>query len=415
MHISNIFSKEINNKIKEGDKLEDCFFPKELIIKINEILFETGIDRFPIKIIVPSEYKQWKENIEMEEITENYTAINIFLNPKQTKKTIRFNNLGIEIYNSTKLIYGKYLKYRRDLYQTNHRGVLGISSFLNYLKIYYNADDIIFSGLGREDIDVMNLTGRDFLLKIINPKINLFSEPPNKYNINDLKENLFAFYNLKIVNSKIQSLFKSNPQKEYQCLIVVKSENKIKNIQLNDIFLKIKQKTPLRVLHRRTDLIRDKQILITNFYICNGNINNPSSCFYDINSLNIKNILLKNYSISKKEVNYVDNTNKLLLFDNYIKPDDYFFSIQDPIQQELINKVKNINKFNCKCISSFKNEEDYFLINMNLISSSGTYIKEFVHGDFGRTKGSLKDILTNYGYKNIELEMIFLNVVQLIY
>ena len=258
----------------------------------------------------------------METTANKYTTVNVFTNIRQTKKTIRFNAFGIEIYNSNILIYGKYLKYIREIYQTEYRGVQGVNSFLKYLKVFYNSDVLIFSALGREDLDVMNLTGRDFILKVVNPKKNIYClSPENRYNIEGLNSNFVAFYNFKVVDSRIETMYKSSPLKEYKCTIVAETRNALKNISLSGSFFSINQKTPLRVLHRRADLTRPKEILITNLHFCKSNIyTSADSCFKNIDEQSLNKILteVKNGSMSAQTID-------LSKFGDYIRPDEYFF------------------------------------------------------------------------------------------
>lgn len=61
-----------------------------------------------------------------------------------------------------------------------------------------------------------------------------------------------------------------------------------------------------------------------------------------------------------------------------------------------------------RCIYSIKGErvdEDPHLLKIKLSTEAGTYIKEFVHGDFGRTYPSLSDILEDCRTDIIELDV----------
>ena len=48
--------------------------------------------------------------------------------------------------------------------------------------------------------------------------------------------------------------------------------------------------------------------------------------------------------------------------------------------------------------------KDSFLFKLNLCTQAGTYVKEFVHGDFGRTSPSLCSIL------NCDVDILALDV-----
>ena len=53
--------------------------------------------------------------------------------------------------------------------------------------------------------------------------------------------------------------------------------------------------------------------------------------------------------------------------------------------------------------------DDSRLFRLNMVTQAGTYIKEFVHGDFGRTSPSLKDFL-GAEVDIIELDVTWVNV-----
>lgn len=399
LHISEIFSKEMHEKIKNNKTTEiQTEMPFDLIKKINELLFSNEKERFKIFLNVPNDYKFWKDNIIAEEDTENKTFVNIFKNTKETKRTVKFNNFGIEIFNSNILIYGKYVKISRDMYQTRFKKHKNVETHLNYLKEFFEAEDIIFSSLGREDFDVRNFTGRDFVLKLVNPVKNFDKKFVNKYDLSKLSENKVAFYNLRRVDSRILEMFKCTPMKEYECLVICKTKNKTNlNIDLTNKFIEIQQRTPLRVLHRRANLERDKQILITYFNVCKvkGEVD------FEVIDDCCENFVKEN---KKNEEN-----NLIAKFPEYKKPDKYFFEQQDGTQEKLIELIQN-RSIKCKC--SLKNKKSEFhLIKMRVISSSGAYIKEFVNGDFQRTKNSLIDLCEELE----ECEMAKLDVVRLIY
>ncbi len=123
-----------------------------------------------------------------------------------------------------------------------------------------------FHASGREDIDARMLgTGRPFVVEISKPR-------KRSINLKDLEEviNSGAVDKVEISRLRFSSresvrkLKKSeNAQKEYRALVVF--ENELSDLaailleeKLNGIL--IKQQTPLRVLHRRADLVRERYI-----------------------------------------------------------------------------------------------------------------------------------------------------------
>ena len=101
--------------------------------------------------------------------------------------------------------------------------------------------------------------------------------------------------------------------------------------------LELKQHTPTRVANRRADLIRDKWV--------------------------------------HQMVLYPENSNK-----EDVTSDGERKELSQQDQQ--LQQLKGENE-----------EKKYTLIRMDLTTSAGTYVKEFVHGDDGRTNPCIKDML----------------------
>lgn len=175
-------------------------------------------------------------------------------------------------------------------------------------------DNYKFHAAGREDINVRMLgSGRPFLVEIQNsrhvPSEALIKEIEVK--INNLENKLVRVKNLKLVDSHGWSLMQEGEeekQKQYAALVWIDRPLKDEDMQaissLKD--KKILQRTPIRVLHRRSPLEREK----------------------------------------------------------------------------IIHWMK---------IEKIAGSSQYFLL--HLCTQAGTYIKEFVHGDLGRTHPSVGSIL----------------------
>lgn len=168
---------------------------------------------------------------------------------------IRINmNENIEIINSNIYIFGRYTKESRNMSQTpmikNKRRIYekSVSDFSEKYKEFYGADEVIFSSSGREDVDVC-VKKRPFILEIKNPKKNL--EKIVKFEINVKIDDLM------MVKKSVKKIVTCGEKsfKIYEALIFTKSCEKVEN---QKIFLK--QKTPIRVLHRRSNLWRNKSV-----------------------------------------------------------------------------------------------------------------------------------------------------------
>ncbi|KAJ1425091.1 Pseudouridine synthase, catalytic domain superfamily [Sesbania bispinosa] len=216
---------------------------------------------------------------------------------------------------------GRYLKYSRNVSQTRwiiddeRMGEASVEEIIggNILQAC-QADSFKFHAAGREDIDVRMLgPGRPFLVELQNTRhvpSELFVKDIEKM-INSMENKLVRVKNLKLVGSDGWDLMRegeAEKQKQYAALVWISRPLKDEDFQclssLND--LKVLQRTPIRVLHRRSPLEREK----------------------------------------------------------------------------IIHWMK---------IETIAGSSQYFLL--HLCTQAGTYIKEFVHGDLGRTHPSIGSIL----------------------
>ncbi|XP_045561861.1 tRNA pseudouridine synthase Pus10 isoform X4 [Salmo salar] len=216
-------------------------------------------------------------------------------------------------------VAGRYNKFSRTLPQTpwvidgERRMESSVEELIAApLLSSFRAEGFNFSSSGREDVDVRTLgNGRPFALELLNPHRARF----NKAEVRQLQETInqssdkIRVRDLQIVSRDAMGHMKEGEEdktKSYTALIWTQ-----KAIDKDDITfleetkeLKLAQKTPLRVLHRRPLAVRERVI------------HTMSTCFLDTHHFHLK-----------------------------------------------------------------------------LRTQAGTYIKEFVHGDFGRTKPNLCDLL----------------------
>lgn len=229
-------------------------------------------------------------------------------------------------------IKGNYLKLTRDIGQTKWEinGVRVCSSSVEeeikkkVIELFHSEDCIMSAG-GREDRDVRMLgKGRPFVLEVINPYIN-YKDIATVENTINANSHLVKVSNLSFEDKnyfEVIKKYETSKMKYYTCIVWVEKVVDASDIdKLNAVSnLKVVQKTPLRVLHRRTLMDRNKEI----------------------------------YKLSATKLN------------------------------------------------------DHFII-VNILASAGTYIKEFIHSDLGRTNPSLMSIL------NTQCDILQLDVLDLIY
>ncbi|KAL6481820.1 hypothetical protein MHYP_G00099000 [Metynnis hypsauchen] len=172
-------------------------------------------------------------------------------------------------------IAGRYNKFSRELPQTpwvidGERRMEGSVEELiaDPLLSSFRADGFNFSSSGREDVDVRTLgNGRPFAMELLNPHRAKF----NRAEVRQLQEVINAssdkirVRDLQIVTRDAMGRMKEGEEektKSYSALIWTKKA--ITNSDLDFIAnikeLKIDQKTPLRVLHRRPLAVRQRVI-----------------------------------------------------------------------------------------------------------------------------------------------------------
>lgn len=123
-----------------------------------------------------------------------------------------------------------------------------------------------FHASGREDIDARMLgAGRPFVVEVSKPKRRSIDLRQVEAEINAGAKDKVEISRLRFTNRDVVRKLKKaeNAQKEYRALIAFESEISDVDMQLLQEKLNgviIKQQTPLRVVHRRADLTRERYI-----------------------------------------------------------------------------------------------------------------------------------------------------------
>ena len=315
------FSKEIHETFNlDSDlKIDITFeFPQEIYDEVNAMF------KYLNKDIVLKPSDKLRTNIGLKPIfdmpssliTAVFQKFELYNIASKLNKETGINKI-LSLVKDPLYLKGNYNKFSREIGQTpweiNGERVCVSSveeEMKNIVLKKYEADDLKFSAGGREDRDVRMLgTGRPFMLEIINPKKNMeknLAQIEQEINANS---KFIKIRNLEICNKEYTEFIKKaevNKMKIYTCFVWVKKNldendiNKLNNIKNMELI----QKTPLRVLHRRSLMDRKKMI----------------------------------YELKAEKIN------------------------------------------------------EHFMI-LDVISSAGTYIKEFVHSDLMRTEPSIKSIL----------------------
>ncbi len=203
----------------------------------------------------------------------------------------------VRVENADLFIFGRYKKFRTDLAQTkwtckkcdgkgceecDFEGVKyqSVEAIIGKCaKEIYRAKDAELHSSGREDVDALNLAGRPFILELRKPAkgkmdLKLLGEKVNGTNegveISDLKY---------VSNSEVALISDSHFDKAYEADIEVESgmqntePEASEHVPENPLPLSLEiainklrgavlhQRTPHRVKHRRSDIVRKRKIL----------------------------------------------------------------------------------------------------------------------------------------------------------
>uniref|UniRef100_A0A8D8WQ67 tRNA pseudouridine(55) synthase n=1 Tax=Cacopsylla melanoneura TaxID=428564 RepID=A0A8D8WQ67_9HEMI len=237
---------------------------------------------------------------------------------------------------------GRYNKYSRTLPQSpwiikgRRRFNTSVQElFSKDVQALFKAQDYTFSSSGREDVDVRMLgNGRPFSIELINPKrtkvpqeeISALMEKLNKEHAANIKLN-----DMQVISKDDLKYLKAGEDsktKIYEALCVSKkplTDELLSNLT-SCVPLVIEQKTPIRVLHRRANMVRNK----------------------------------------------------------------------------------TIHSMNITAVPHSSTNQTYFCLNLE--TQAGTYVKEFVNGDFGRTTPNLGSLLNDPHIDILALDVLNINL-----
>ena len=176
-------------------------------------------------------------------------------------------------------VAGRYLKYSRSLSQTPwlidgvRKSEFSVEELLtDGLKAQFGAAAIKFSASGREDVDVRMLgTGRPFMVELQDPHIATLDRAGMEEiqaAVNGARhggEQLVGIRDLQIVDKVDTETLKEGEEtktKTYSCVVWL--ENDPSDAKIEDLAaikdLKLEQRTPIRVLHRRNLAMRPRLV-----------------------------------------------------------------------------------------------------------------------------------------------------------
>jgi tRNA pseudouridine synthase 10 len=281
MYCNNIFNELIPALISEAlAKSKNYEYSNFLVgTKLDEELFDKDI---LLNRISPEYSESIKDEInriigkEIEEIckrtVEHQDPELLFL--------INLQKNEVEIKSKNMYIYSGYMKLVRGIPQTTWHckscrgkgckkckwtGKLFRTSVQQIIEKpvlqQFKSSSTNFHGAGREDVDVRCLDYRPFIIEIINPKKRTIDLQDLKERIN--RSNAIQVNELKFASKNdIAYVKNAKNEKVYHAIVTFK-----KKVDDHDLLrlaslggVTIKQKTPLRVVHRRADIIRERRI-----------------------------------------------------------------------------------------------------------------------------------------------------------
>lgn len=275
--IINITNLKVNKlDLEYNDFLVGSKVPDEIIARDEKLSEDLSLDVESIKKEINREIGKLLSSTLNKEV--NFDDPNIVMMFK-----LKEDEFKVRIQINPLFIYGRYKKLKRGIPQTkwpcreckgkgcsrcNFTGqmyeetVEGLISelFLEKTKGYSTK----FHGAGREDIDVRMLgSGRPFVLEIKEPKKRNLNLSEMEKAVNESSINKAEFIGLEFTKrSKKAEIKTSSPDTYKVYCAIVECENPIIESdldKLNTLNL-IKQRTPVRVSHRRADKIREREV-----------------------------------------------------------------------------------------------------------------------------------------------------------
>ncbi len=218
-------------------------------------------------------------NREVRIIVSNITAKNVDFKNPDVVFVFSPEKDEIDVKINPIFIYGRYWKFKempqtkwhcrsckgRGCRKCDFTGKLydeSVEEVISKILLKYTGGESYFHGCGREDIDVKMLgTGRPFILEIKQPKKRKVDPKSIEREINfvnkdKIKVSLLGFVSRNVV----RNIKAAATNKTYRA--IVELERPITDLKpLEKMITDINQKTPKRVLHRRSDKTRKRKVL----------------------------------------------------------------------------------------------------------------------------------------------------------
>ncbi len=225
-------------------------------------------------------------NRELGKLVQKITGKNVDFTSPDIVVIVDLNSGSIEVKPSPLFIYGKYRKLVRGMPQCtwicSSCGGRGCEN-CNYTGKKYptsveelvagpvleftGGSLVVFHGAGREDVDARMLgSGRPFVVEVKEPKRRFVDLRALEEEINRRAEGKIEVFDLRFSSRlEVKRMKALSPMtvKIYRALVEVEGEVGEEELRKLEEFFsnrEIRQRTPLRVLHRRVDKVRVKRV-----------------------------------------------------------------------------------------------------------------------------------------------------------
>ncbi|MFZ3077070.1 MAG: tRNA pseudouridine(54/55) synthase Pus10 [Candidatus Aenigmatarchaeota archaeon] len=254
--------KMVENAAKKLSKQEfDTFLigtkiSTDLLQREEQLWEKIGIEFCePIRAEINREVGRRLENALGKKADLKKPDIAVLLDLEQNKISLQINSL---------YVFGYYQKLVRGIPQskwgTPHKYKTSVEEIIGK-PLLKAADgfDIKLHGSGREDIDAICTAWRPFVLEVLKPKKRKIDLEKAKRLVNGRKVRVSG---LKIVElDVVQKVKEAKPDKSYKAVVKLEKEIKKTDLaKLKQLIGIINQRTPQRVLHRRGNLLRKREV-----------------------------------------------------------------------------------------------------------------------------------------------------------
>lgn len=249
--IAKKLSKQEFNSFLIGTKVSSDLLQRE------ERLWEkTGIEFCePIRAEINRELGRRLEKMLGKKADLKKPDIAVLLDLESDKIILQINSL---------YIFGYYQKLVRGIPQskwgTPHKYKTSVEEIIgNPIMKMAAGFDIKLHGSGREDIDALCLAWRPFVLEVLKPGKRKIDLKKSQKMVNGKKVRVDG---LKIVDlDVVQKVKEAKPEKTYKAIVKLEKEIKKSDLaKLKQLIGIINQRTPKRVMHRRGNILRKREV-----------------------------------------------------------------------------------------------------------------------------------------------------------